>query len=248
MKALIFNLLVLPLALATTIAEIHPSTAMSIVRQVSQAQAQGLMGNGASVMVWAGSGTNIDFTRTDETIQRAWLDDAHALIVDFDAALGSRGDASIVHLKRVTGIHFPNLPETKATLLTVVTRSQYGKKTYLFEVRYGFGTPQYATLAVVPNAQTLAGGIAMSGDRPADWDAVERGLQQAIAQQLIKPKSPVALRMMNFLAFVRNGMPMQQAVQKSQVTLAVVSKLAEMGSSKSLPTATQEIPPSPPMN
>jgi hypothetical protein len=241
MKALICHLLVLPLALGTAIAHLPPSIAAPIVRQVSQSGAQGFVGNGASVTVWAGSGTNIDFTRTGETIQRAWLDDPHAIVVDFDAPLGSRGDANIIHLKRVTGIHFPHLPETKSTLLTVVTRSQYGKKTYLFEVKYGSGTPQYATLAVVPDSQLLTGGVAIGGDRPADWNAVERGLQQAIAQQLITANSPVALRMTHLLTYVRNGMPMQQAIQKAQVTMAVITKLAEMGSSKRLTTTPTSI-------
>lgn len=226
MKTLLRSLLCLPFAIA--VLQSHPVLAIPIVQKVSQSQAQGLIGNGATVTVWLGNGTNIDFTRTGETIQRAWLDDAHAVTLDFDAALDKSGSASIVHLKRVTGIHFPNLPETRSTLLTVVTRSPYGKKTYLFDVRYGSGTPKYATLAIVPDTQPITGGVAL-GDKTANWNDVERGLQRAIAQRLISVQSPVNQRVQAFLANVRNGMPMQQAAAQAKVSLAVVSKLAQIG-------------------
>lgn len=85
----------------------------------------------------------------------------------------------------------------------------------------------------------------IKGDRPTDWNAVERGLQQAIAQQLISANSPVALRLTHFLTYVRNGMPMQQAIQKAQVTMAVVAKLAEMGTAKPRPTANSVVSDSP---
>lgn len=226
MKTLLRSLLCLPFAIA--VLQSHPVLAIPIVQKVSQSQAQGLIGNGATVTVWLGNGTNIDFTRTGETIQRAWLDDAHAVTLDFDAALDKGGSASIVHLKRVTGIHFPNLPETRSTLLTVVTRSPYGKKTYLFDVRYGSGTPKYATLAIVPDAQPVTGSVAL-GDKTANWNDVERGLQRSIAQRLISVQSPVNQRVQAFLANVRNGMPMQQAATQAKVSLAVVSKLAQIG-------------------
>jgi hypothetical protein len=113
-------------------------------------------------------------------------------------------------------------------LLTVITRSPYGKKTYLFDVRYGSGTPKYATLAIVPDTQPITGGVAL-GDKTADWNDVERGLQRAIAQRLISAQSPVNQRVQAFLANVRNGMPMQQAATQAKVSLAVVSKLAQIG-------------------
>jgi len=232
MNHILRNLIVLPLAIAA-VTEITPVVAAPIVRSLSQSIAQGLSGNGASVTVWAGAGTNIDFTRTGETISRTWLDDPHAVVVDFDAPLGK--GASIVHLKRVTGIHFPNLPETKATLLTVITRSRYGKKTYLFEVRYGSGSPQYATLAIAPDSQASRG-LTIGDDQTANWRNVDRGLQRAIANQLISATSPVVLRVQNFLALTRNGMLLQPAAEQAQVSLAVVSKLAEMGMSTTTPS------------
>ena len=239
MKILFRALWLLPFAIA--VLHTNPASAVPIVQKVSQSQAQGLIGSGATATVWSGNGTNIDFTRTGETIQRAWLDDAHAIAIDFDATLDGRGSASIVHLKRVTGIHFPNLPETRSTLLTVVTRSPYGKKTYLFDVRYGSGAPKYATLAIVPDAQPLTGGVALA-DRTANWNDVERGLRRAIAQQLISAQSPINQRVQTFLANVRNGMPMRQAAAQAKISLAVVSKLAQMGTVSSVSRPTSLMP------
>jgi len=227
MKTLVHALLVLPIAIAVSQ---NPVLAAPIVQKISQSQAQGLVGRGATVTVWLCSGTNIDFTQTGETIQRAWLDDAHAIALDFDAPLDGRGDASIVHLKRVTGIRFPNLPEARSTLLTIVTRSPYGKKTYLFDVRYGSGTPKYATLAIMPDMQTGA---------VANWSDVERGLQRAIAQRLISAQSPLNQRIQTFLTNARNGMPIQQAAERAKVSLAVVSKLAQMGSNSTSSTRSR---------
>ncbi len=220
----------------STVAAGTPAIALPIVHEISQTQAQGLNGTGAQITVWSGSGTNIDFTRTGETIQKAWLDDPSRLTVDFDGNLcggGNRGDcnasgASIIHLRRVTGIHFPNLPSTASTLLTVVTQSHQGRKIYLFEVTYGSGHSQYADVAITPDVQ-MADGIQIQGHRTANWNDIEQGLQRAVEQHLISEDSPIIVRVREFLAQVRNGTPMQQALQASGATLAVITHLAEMG-------------------
>lgn len=226
----------LPLTLSNLLLLVQGAIAVPLVRQLSQSQAQGLVGNGAQVAVWSGSGTNIDFTRTGERIQRAWVDDPSRVVVDFDAPLCSGGSgnctggASFIHLRRVTEIHFPNLPETSSTLLTVITRPPQNSvpRQYLFQLTYGSGTPQYAALAITPDSHTL-NGIRISGDRTANWNDVERGLQRAIAQQLITRDSPVVMRVQTFLAHVQNGTPLEQASQQAGVSLALLTRLAEIG-------------------
>lgn len=232
--------------------------ASTLVRSVTSAQAQGLSGNGATVTVWSGSGTNIDFTRTTETIERAWLDDPSQITIDFDGALCNRqssnasnsgsscqhSGASIVHLRRINEIKFPNLPASNQTLLTVVTRSDTGRKTYLFPVTYGSGKPQYANLIVLPegginSANAIVPGIQLPDGRTANWNDVDRGLQQALIRRLIRPNSPVVARVSEFLARVRNGSSMSQAIQDAHVSLALISKLAEMGYSMTAINRTQ---------
>ena len=227
----------------------------SITRQVSVSQAQGLVGSGTQISVWNGSGTNINFTPTGEVIQRVWLDDPSFVTVDFDGALCSRNSgechtssgASVIHLRRINGIRFPNLPQTDSTLLTVITGSASGKKTYLFKVSYGAGAQQYAALDVTPDNQSVlnGGGIKVEGGRTANWDDVERGLQQIISQRLLPLDSPVVIRMQNFLANVRNGMAVDQALSGSGVSMAVVSRLAQIGYQSAVPIARPAVEPTP---
>ncbi|MDX2244968.1 MAG: hypothetical protein NW224_30195 [Leptolyngbyaceae cyanobacterium bins.302] len=226
----------IPLTLSSLLLLGQGVIAAPVVRQLSQSQAQGLAGNGAQVTVWAGSGTNIDFTRTGERIQRAWVDDPSRVVVDFDAPLCSdgggncTGGASFIHLRRVTGIHFPNLPQTPSTLLTVITRSPQNSapRQYLFQVTYGSGAPQYAALAITPDSHILDG-VRINGDRTANWNDIERGLQRAIAQQIITRDSPVVMRVQTFLTHVRNGTPLEQASQQAGVPLTLLTRLAEIG-------------------
>lgn len=245
--ARILNRILIGSAIAVTLTTVAPVVvrASTIVRSVSSAQAQGLIGEGAIVTVWSGSGTNIDFTRTSETIERAWLDDPSRVTIDFDGALcnrqaGSRSGsncqnsgASIVHLRRINEIKFPNLPSSNQTLLTIVTRSDTGRKTYLFRVTYGSGKPQYANLIVAPNeansTSTITPGIRLADGRTANWNDIDRGLQQAMSRGLIRPNSPVIARVKEFLARVQNGESMPQAIQSARVSLGLIAKLAEMG-------------------
>lgn len=209
-----------------------PAAAIPIIRQISQTQAQGLSGNGAHITVWSGSGTNIDFTRTGEVIYRAWLDDPSKLTIDFDGNLEGRrgGGASLIHLRRVIGISFPHLPATQSTLLTVMTQSAAGRKVYLFNISYGRGKPQYASVVVSPKGTNLTGnGIQIANSRTANWQDVEQGLQQAVAQGLIEANSPVTRRTQEFLAQVRNGIPVNRAIAQSNVSMALIVRLAEMG-------------------
>lgn len=226
----------LTLASVLSFSSAQPVFAGALVRPMPISQAQE---GGAQLSVWPGSGANIDFTRTEEVIQRVWLDDPSRLTVDFDAPLTGDSGASVIHLRRVTGISFPNLPATASTLLTVVTQSRDDNRhVYQFEVNYGSGTPQYATVSITPSADSSnTDGLVMSNGRTASLADVERGLQQAIAQNLITASSPVIARTQDFLVRVRNGAAMQLAADEANISMAIVSQLATMGMpTLSLPT------------
>lgn len=241
MKRFTFSLLTFASVLSLYTA--RPVLAAALVQPIPISQAQD---GGAAVSVWPGSGTNIDFTRTGEVIQKVWLDDPSALTVDFDGSLGDSGGfddggsqgagASVIHLRRVTGISFPNLPRTASTLLSIVTQdSGGGHHLYQFQVNYGAGTPAYATVALMPDrsssrAQT-DGELVVGSSRMATLSDVERGLQQAISQNIITSSSPVVARTQDFLARVRNGDPLQSATDGAGVSMAVISQLALMGMS-----------------
>ena len=115
-------------------------------------------GNYPVLTVWSGSGLTLNFTSlTGEFVKSIWLDDPSKLVLDYAGELCSlpcRGGVKIIHLKRVTGLHFPNLPSTAKTTLTVVTVSSLGDKVYKFILGYGSGTPQYFTVNVTPRPKS----------------------------------------------------------------------------------------------
>lgn len=236
MKYLTFP--VLSVAAALSVVTARPVFAAALVHPIPESQAQG---GGAQVAVWPGSGLNIDFTRTGEVIQKVWLDDPSRLTIDFDGSLSSGGNqggnsestgASVIHLRQVTGISFPNLPRTASTLLSVVTQTADGKrKVYQFEVDYGSGTPQYATVAIMPESDSGRdpAGVVIGGGRTASLEEVELGLRQAVLEQIIAADSPVVSRVQDFLARVRNGASVQTAADAANISMAVISRLAEMG-------------------
>jgi hypothetical protein len=236
----------MPLMIAPLLTLTQPAFSAPIVRQLSTAQAQGLVGNGAQISVWPGSGTNLDFTRTGEVIQRVWLDDPSRLTLDFDGNLCGTDNsgncegtgASIIHLRRVQGIHFEHLPATPFTLLTVVTDSPQGRKVYQFQVNYGTGEPQYATVAIAPGTTPQSSAIEIASGRTVSLVNVEWGLRRAIANELITANSPVVPKVEDFLARVRNGTEPQAAADAAGISMAVISRLAEMG----LPTAEVATP------
>lgn len=212
--------------------------ASPLVQTISQAQAQGLTGDGATVMVWSGSGTNLDFTQTGEKIQRAWLDDPSKITIDFDTPLCSgssegscsKAGASVVHLRRIVGVQFPTLPSTATTLLTIVTQASSGQKVYLFKVAIGQGHPNYASIAIMPGQQQVSEtGVLLANGKTANWSDVDRGLSRAIQRGLIQSNSPVVKRVQECLALIHNGTALKDAIAQAHLSLALITKLAEMG-------------------
>jgi len=112
------------------------------------------------VKVWAGSGTNISFIPTGETIVRAWLDDPSMVTVDFDQPLCAAdapsctsGSPSVVHLRLIEGVTVPNIPKAKSSLLTVITQTATtgAQNLYTFRIESGTGEPLYHSLEISGN-------------------------------------------------------------------------------------------------
>ncbi len=179
-----------------------------------------------TLLVWIGSGTNLSFIPTGETIQRVWLDDPSRITLDFDAPLCQGGDGrscgkastSVIHLRRIRPLNWAGLPQASSTLLTVITEGSAGRQIYQFRVAYGSGTPQYSTLEVRGNS---GGSVRLSH--------VERGLQVAIAKGLVNSNARMIAKVNQFLTLSRTGMEVSAAAQKSGVSLKLVNKLAELG-------------------
>jgi hypothetical protein len=104
-------------------------------RSLSRSQARGDR-EITTIQLQSGHGVTLDFRPTRETVHRAWLDDLSKVTLSFDDADcgGEQGDcaASVIHLRRINPLTFPDLPATETTLLTVLTDSSI----YLFRLTF----------------------------------------------------------------------------------------------------------------
>jgi hypothetical protein len=236
MKVLLAASVVLPFAVPTALRAQVDSTFSS--------RAQGLNGPLPTIKVWSGSGVNLSFIPTGETIVKVWLDDPSKVTLDFDSPLCGSGSgqgnckggsgATVVHLRQIYGIKFPNLPQTKATLLSVITQDSGGqRKLNQFRVVMASGAPKYAAFLVYPDTKKAP--TLQVRDRIVPLTIVEGGLRKAESQRLLTP----ALRgkVLNFLALAQNGVPVTVAAQQAGVSMALVTKLADMGQQNQFPDA-----------
>lgn len=220
------------------------------VERLSSSHAQGLTGILPTLTVWSGAGTNLNFIPTGEIVKKVWLDDPSQITLDFDGPMcmerssnGTQNNcsssaATVIHLRRIHQLKFPNLPRTATTLLSVVTTTPSGeRKLYQFRVAYGTGNPQHHTIAIYPepsiaDLSRTPSVIHLGGSRQAGLDDIERGLQVAKARKLLgrsQGNQSLEIKVQNFLALVRNGQSIQSALKQAGVSMALISKLGEFG-------------------
>jgi len=207
----------------------HPAQAQSAY-SVSASHAQGLTGSQAPVIhLWPGYGTNLSFLPTNETIVRVWIDDPSRVALDFDQPLCPTaadsgcvsGRPSVVHLRRIQGLVFENLPRASGTLLTVITETAGGdRRLYKFRITFGSGDPDYHTVVVNPTSpiHPLLG--------PGD---VRRGLQVAESRGLIAQNQDLWNRLQTFLRLTQGGLAVPAAIEQAGVSPELITRLAQWG-------------------
>lgn len=136
----------------------HNPLLAASVRTIPMREARGEAGQIPILIIWEETGLNINFIPTGEVVKKVCLDDPSRLGVDFDGTLClteaencSDTGATVIHLRRINPIKFPQLPKTQATLLSVVTQGEDGAKNlYQFHVAYGRGKAQYVSVNIAP--------------------------------------------------------------------------------------------------
>ncbi|WP_190493229.1 hypothetical protein [Phormidium sp. FACHB-1136] len=208
-----------------------PSAPAQSVYSVAASHAQGLTGRQSPVIhLWSGYGTNLSFIPTNERIVRVWLDDPSRVALDFDEPLCPAaasdcvsGSPSVIHLRRIEGLTFENLPRASGTLLTVMTETSGGeRRLYKFRIAFGSGTPDYHTVVVNPSSPIhplLGPGY------------VRRGLQVAEARGFIHPNQDLWNRLQTFLRLTQDGLTVPAAAEQAGVSSELLIRLAEWGAS-----------------
>ena len=187
-----------------------------------------------TIELYRGQGVNLNFRPMGETIHRVWLDDPSQATLDFDdpgcAALGEAGEcaATVIHLRRIHPLNFPNLPSTGTTLLTVLTEQG------LYQFRLTFpssGSPSYYTLEIqperTPSQLALIATNQIQGQSGAQL--IEQGLRVAQSRSLIAAGDPLWERVQTFLTLIRGGGQIPEAAVQAGISQALVRRLAELG-------------------
>lgn len=181
------------------------------------------------VVVHSGMGAVIDFTQTDQVVERAWLGDPSKVTLDFDRPL--EGGSRVLFLRRISELSFDGLPATSTTLLTAVLAGAEGSTVCQFPVSYSSSAPEYTNLRLnnEPEAST--------GERTeprtdlltstVSIDDVERGIE---ANALVLGQdSPVVQRVNDFIGKVRGGEPQQSVAQELEIEWALILELSRQG-------------------
>ncbi|MGB7439833.1 MAG: hypothetical protein WA919_02100, partial [Coleofasciculaceae cyanobacterium] len=173
-----------------------------------------------------GFGVNISFIPTGEVVEKVWLDNPSFVALDVDGCLSGLGEeeceqngATVVHLRRINQLDIPGLPKTDSTLLTVITRSQVGQQLYLFKV---VQVPQASELVVELVRPTLTPNLQLI-------EAVERGVQRALTENLLIDNSPLKGRLDNFISLLHQGTEVSEAARRAGVSMELVERLVGRG-------------------
>lgn len=190
------------------------------------------------ITVQEASGISIDFSKSGERVYKVWLDDPSKLTVDFDGPLES--GAQVIHLRRITGLSFENLPSGHSTLLTVVTRSGNTSNVYYFNI--GYGATDVTGISIVPaTSSTLADSAGSAEMEPVELEMVRLGLQDAISNNVISPESPVIERVEQFLTASATGTAQRIAANEAELPWSVINRLAIRGRNASVLTVLTEV-------
>jgi hypothetical protein len=182
-----------------------------------------------------GHGTTLNFRPVGETVRRAWLDDLSKVTLSFDDANCNGQNngcaASVIHLRRINPLDFPDLPKTETTLLTVVT--DWG--VYVFRLTFPAGDSGTYLVEIQPDSVRPRRAIAPQLEN-ASAEQIERGLNAAQDQNLIQESSSLWERVQQVIAIVREGKTIDAAVEEVGVSAELVTRLVEMGQRSPVPT------------
>lgn len=184
-----------------------------------------------TIELYAGHGVSLDFRPTHEAIRKAWLDDPSQVTLDFDDAncqsvnRQNSCTASVIHLRRIQRLKFPNLPIAATTLLTVMS----DRNLYTFRLTFpNSGSPRYSAIAIQPNRITPTS-VATRIRGSSGAELIEQGLQVAAARRLISRRDVLWNRLKSLITLVRNGVQVADAARQVGVSQQLIARLVEMG-------------------
>lgn len=185
----------------------------------------------STVEIAPGRTTAIDFSRTNEAIAYVLLGDTSRVIYTANAELGS-ARAKTLFLRQIEQLRFPGATTAPITTLSVQTIDSTGQQ-YLYTFNLVLtNQTQHVGLMVVPDTPTTpttpTNQLVVSHNRTASLNDVEEGLAIAIRRGYTSRQDPVVESVRQFLALARNGSTVSEATTQANISLSVVTTLAEI--------------------
>lgn len=227
----------IPLAIAVACVPLSTNAAPApVVRVIKQTQASGQSAILQTINVWNGHGVAISFYEIGETIKKVWLDDPSEILLDTDGCLEgldkncSNPGAGLIHLRRIKKVNIPGLPQTSATLLTVITQSSSGeRKTYSFRLATSDGTPKYSQVTILvdvvreqtapkPQLQSLV-------KTQQTINQIRGGIVVAIKSGWMNQQDELHQRLQKLISYLQAGDDISHAANKASVSQELVNKL-----------------------
>ena len=182
----------------------------------------------STVEITPGRTTAIDFSRTNQAIAYVLLGDSSKIVYTANAQLGS-AQAKTLFLRQIKQLRFSGATTAPITTLSVQTIDPTGQQ-YLYTFNLVLTAhSQYVGLMVVSDTPTeQSERLIVSRDRTATLIDVESGLAIAIRKGFTSRQDLVVESVRQFLALVRNGSTIKEAANQANVSLSVVTTLAEI--------------------
>lgn len=233
---------ILPIIATTAILSlttISRSIAAPLVREIKQSKVSGNNGTLQTIKVWNGHGVSISFYKTGEIIKRVWIDDPSQILLDSDGCLQginkgcNSSGAGLLHLRRINRLDIRGLPKVWATHLTIITESPRGRKSYHFKVAPSGNKPQYSQIAIVPDFKPQKQRLIRKTPR-IDTANIRRGINKAVQDGLVSRNDELYTRFRKLMYTINNGENnLQVAANKAGVSMKLIRKLQQLGSSNS---------------
>jgi len=234
------NLFIVSAAIALTYLTPLSADATPVVRTIKQTQASGQTAKLQNINVWNGHGVVISFYEVGETIKRVWLDDPSQILVDTDGCLEKleqncqNPGAGLIHLRRIKRVNIPGLPQTRNTLLTVITKTSTGeRKAYSFRISAANGTPKYSQVVITNDLTVAAKTTPPPQLQPLTTtiktvNSIRNGIAIAIRNKWLTPQDELHQRLHKLINYVQQGDELTTAADKAVVSMELVNKLMSL--------------------
>jgi hypothetical protein len=182
-----------------------------------------------NLQVWRGRASVIDFTQTGEVVTYIRLADPSKVVLNTDAELKSN-QARMIFVQPIQTLRFPGAITTPVTNLFVKTRSFEGvERLYTFNIVHCSGKPTNNGVVISSVPLNREQNVFLANNQTVSLADVERGLEVAIRRGYTTANDPVVFKVREFLALVRNGTTVAQAVERTNLSISVVISLAKLG-------------------